>query len=61
MTEQEGSDPEQALERDTENLEHDIQRLGDHIDEAKDQAADRAKEADPTQGDDPSGAGDEDT
>jgi hypothetical protein len=50
------TDPEQAIERDTENLEQDLERLGDHIDEAKDHAAERAKEA----GDDPQGADSED-
>jgi hypothetical protein len=39
------NDPEQAIERDAENLEQDLDRLGDHIDEAKGRLAERAKEA----------------
>jgi hypothetical protein len=39
------SDPEQAIERDTENLEQDLDRLGNRIDEAKGKLAERAKEA----------------
>ena len=39
------SDPEQAIERDTENLEKDLGKLGSHIDEAKGHAARSAKQA----------------
>jgi hypothetical protein len=58
MAPDEQSDPEKAIERDTENLEQDLDRLGDHIDEAKSQAAQRAKEADPTEGGEADVAGD---
>ena len=66
------SDPEQAIERDTENLEQDLDRLANRIDEAKGKLAERAKEAGNTDdvagdwedtepddviGDDPKGAG----
>jgi hypothetical protein len=39
------TDPEQAIERDVEDLERDLGKLDDRLGEAKEKAADRAKEA----------------
>lgn len=39
------TDPEQAIERDVEELEHRVEQLGDDIDDAKDHLEARAAEA----------------
>ncbi len=39
------SDPEKAIERDADELEQRVERLGEHIDEAKDHLEQRAKDA----------------
>jgi hypothetical protein len=69
-----GRDAEQQLEHTADELEHRIGRLDDHIDDAKEKAAERREEAEATQqvagdwedtkpdqpgGDDPEGAVDE--
>jgi len=39
------TDPEKAIERDADELEKRVERLGEHIDEAKDHLKQRTKEA----------------
>jgi hypothetical protein len=39
------NDPEKAIEHDAAELEERVERLGDHVDDARDQLRDRAREA----------------
>jgi hypothetical protein len=44
-----GGEAEQRLEHTTEELDHDLERLGDHIDDAQKKAEDRRVEANPAE------------
>jgi hypothetical protein len=42
-----GEEIEERLEHGADEMDHDLHRLEDHLDEARDRAQDRRKEADP--------------
>jgi hypothetical protein len=44
-----GGGPEQRLEHTADELDHDLQRLGDHISDARRQAEERREEANPAE------------